>query len=1399
MAISSRSVRLLICAVFLLLALRSNAANSMWQIGKPDGSYFDLAIPGNYPQYNGSFPNDVDYRVGQSNPARDWPFIHPGPGDHWAGTRNHRFRIRFDLASVPSTACRLTIHVVDVQSGSVGLNLEVGVNDAKPVRFATPGGWGDDSLTNPRSGHHFSLEIPFPARHLKTGENTIDITKVDGSWLLYDAITLETGPEISADPKISGVSVLVDQKATAAEIRFRNNGCEGDVDCSLGGTPLKRFHADPGPNRIVLPISAANLGQQIVFKTGAGEVSVPLIQRRNLWRIGNYDRDYSDFAIAGQSANYPREFPKNVNFHVGTSKPERDWPYVHPGPDDWAWAGGKSHPFKITFALQAKPIGIHELVINLIDTQPRANSPVLEVDINGRQRLVCPLPSGGSDDSLRTSRNGRPYKLSIPIPANYLDAGANYISLNVIKGSWLVYDSVQLDTGSTAANSPEIASVNASSTMFFKRDAGIPKQVIRVTAHNSAIPGPATIRVSGESQGFQNVTLSPGVNTFDVLITPLTKPGPLRVTVSSSGSDESMWFEGQPERQWKIYIAASAHTDIGYTDLQEKVYAIHNANTEAAIKAADQIPGFKWNLEVGFQGPLYQSQGVDAGKTLTEKLKSGRLGLGGLYLNLLTGLCSGEELAQALVRPQEFGRAAGAKVEALNLTDVPTAVGTLPMLMSQAGVKYFAGGANEKQGPPFRADKRVWQRPFWWESPDGSRVLALICWGYAQTAKLNVITSVPDMVNRLPGWLKAQEDQPFDAIYFYGSTDDNSRMDPGFAQLASDWNAQYDYPQIIVSRVDEYFHYIEDRYGANLPVIRGDFGSYWEDGAGSSALETAVSRWAKSRLESASALQALTTAHRVGSYDTAAMKAAMENLLFFEEHTWGWRSSVSEPDSEQTRRQWATKSAFALDAAKSADKLADAASTAIAKLAGVPETGSFLVYNEFSWPRDIVAAVPASENQLVETAGETKSIIPSQFSRNRLVFVAEQVPPMGFRAFKVTNGAPAKSLPLLKQGPDEWTWETPDLKLGFDNVTGAIQYLSDRKSGTDWVDTSRLKGLNQFIYVQGGEGAKTGKQENSDDYKTRTHTNSTMSVVENGPIRAVLRIQRTATDLPVLDTYVVLTRGGGLNLINVMHKKDNRAKEAGYFAFPFRLAAADPIRGYIELPYGVLQVDREQPQNACRDWYSSSSFCAISNGSATAYIGSPHSPLFTFNDIFRGKIKDSLDKLNGTVYAYPFNNYWITNYKASQSGDLVFAYNIRLSQNGFDPAEATRFGWESLSNMADPRTGEAVYVWDTATRNVIPHAKSATSSGSLLKIEGGQTIVTGLTWKENGLQLRLYNPASSDARSTISLPGLKISHASRTDLVGAPLSDLPISCTNESVTVPVKQRSITTVILRTGP
>ena len=757
---------------------------------------------------------------------------------------------------------------------------------------------------------------------------------------------------------------------------------------------------------------------------------------------------------------------------------------------------------------------------------------------------------------------------------------------------------------------------------------------------------------------------------------------------------------------------------------------------------------------------------------------------------MLTGLCSGEEMMWLLRPAQQYGRSLGVPVEMASLNDVPTSVGTLPMFFRAAGVKYFAEAINEDRGPVFKhADPELIQSPFWWESPDGSRLLTTFTRTYFQVCQIRMQVSQAEMERTLPKFLSSftRPDYPCDAVFINGGFVDNTVMTPRYAEVAAEWNKTWDFPKVILATPDEYFRYVEENFGNALPVYRGDMGVFWEDGAASSANETAMVRWAKADVSTAEKWGAVAAAKGIGddaNLDTYA--AAWKEILYYDEHTWGSAVSISDPNNPQTSGQWARKAAYASRSLEQGRAWAQNGEKALCELARANARADgrlLLVSNPFSWERDVPVTIPAgAKGNAVRDKSSGKSVLAQRAADGGLFFVASKVPPMGYRVYEVSSKKDSGEGLLAKDG-DDFTWKTAQYRIHVDPKTGALDRITDSATGKEWVDPKSGYGLNQFLYVTGGNGTAMihPNAKECTDLVVNTHESATVTLAENGPARAVLHIQRSGGTVSPVDTDLVVRADGTLDVVNVIHKQETLEKEAGYFVFPFGLNAPDEAKAYIELPYGIIEADTEQMPGACREWYCVNTFAATGNNTGSAYVAAPDAPLFCVGDINRGLWPNRVNGNRHVLYAYAFNNYWHTNYKASQGGDIRCAFSVRLSDAPFDPVTATQFGWARTLDMTPGRSGA-----------VAVDGRSGAAKQSFVTLDKGPVLLGELIPVDGGVLARLYNPSNVRAETAVEIHGVKPKAILTTDLIGENGKPLGV---HGKVAVPA--RGIATVVLQT--
>ena len=171
-----------------------------------------------------------------------------------------------------------------------------------------------------------------------------------------------------------------------------------------------------------------------------------------IFSIGKDDQRPAEFALAQGAGwqKYQSTFTQPIRFTVGKSRPETDWPYIHPNTHD-RWAGGTTHPFAIRFALTEAPTQALTLVIGQVNA---LESPTLLLAVNGKALEPRSLPEGSGDSSGHAEGHVRAERTLVTIPADRFTAGDNEIVITLDKGSWIIYDYVLLCTKLPKAYEP---------------------------------------------------------------------------------------------------------------------------------------------------------------------------------------------------------------------------------------------------------------------------------------------------------------------------------------------------------------------------------------------------------------------------------------------------------------------------------------------------------------------------------------------------------------------------------------------------------------------------------------------------------------------------------------------------------------------------------------------------------------------------------------------------------------------------------------------------------------------------------------------------------------------------------------------------------------------------------
>lgn len=1091
-------------------------------------------------------------------------------------------------------------------------------------------------------------------------------------------------------------------------------------------------------------------------------------EERVVWQIGKVDGTYDELAGAREGdseggSTYTTAFSNDVLFAVGKDHPSKSWSNIHPGPSD-VWAHSKTHPFTIVFENEGRPEGVYRLLIHLIDTHA-IFPPLYEININGIAGTIQ-LPAGSGDMSAFDPSKGRPHTINLKIPASWLHSGENRIVLKTVKGSWLLYDAVRLTYDPDAVS--DVLTVNnitlAPTVCFVQRGSKL-KQIVSINAQCSANGClTAVVKYNREEQTVPLRSVF-GTAAADIEVDETAKPTSMEVSIQSGGQLKTAACVIRPQKHWKLYVNPSAHADLGYTHFQEEVIVRHNNNTKKALELFRTYPHFKWNTEAGWiQDNFLAMMSDDLKEEYIRRAAEGRIGNQAIYANTLTGICSHEGLIRNFYYARATSGQYGIPFDIATQNDIPTQIWTLPTIIAGCGIHYFIASHNA-----IRADscsRFPLFKPFFWQGPDGSRVLTWFSSEYAQASTLGLGLDLEVAKPGIEKFLRSfdREDYPWDAVLAVGGCADNEYFNPDMPVMAETWNKTYAYPKIIFCRGPEFFTYLESQFSDRIPTMIGDCGVYWEDGVGSTALDTALNRCTSEDLWVTEAMLSLGSVFGNKEYPSKDLKSVWKDVLLYYEHT--WNVPVSEPESEMSVKQAAYKSKFATGPAKAVSALKSRGFAGLTGLVRVNEP-SILVFNPASWPVTGVASAMQPDGKAVN-------------------FLAD-VPAMSIKAYPVSKLPKAVTPPV----PSGNIMENRFYRLEVNPDSGVVTRLFDKELKRELIDSDAPYGLNQYLYVSGfAESAKD---------VARTGVSLPAKIVQQSrPGCTVMKIQTSAFNTPQLNTEIVLySDTKRIDFFNTLNKTATYEKEAGYFAFPFLFRSP---RFFVEIPNGVVRPDKDMLDGGCMAWYCAQDFVAVSDDAAAVVWTAVDSPLVTLNDInhevSQGKPIRSLPPLSsagtkwpvpldkGYVYGYVFNNYWLTNYKGSQGGRLRFRFSL-TSMKTYDPVAAKRFG----QSVRNPLLAEVVQPGNAVEEKLPATFSFCSVSPENVAIQAVKRAESG-----EGLILRLREVGGKPASATINLPVGRFKNAWRCNLVEDTQSELQIS--KGRIRIELQANGLATVLVK---
>ncbi len=822
-------------------------------------------------------------------------------------------------------------------------------------------------------------------------------------------------------------------------------------------------------------------------------------------------------------------------------------------------------------------------------------------------------------------------------------------------------------------------------------------------------------------------------------------------------------------RQFTIHAVGNSHIDMAWLwPWTETVEVVRNT-FQSVLNLMREYPDFKFTMSSARTYEWMQEKYPDLFKEIKQRVQEGRWEvIGGMWVEPDLNMPAGESLVrQILVGKRYFQKNFGVDVK---IGWNPDSFGynwQLPQIYKKSGMDYFVTQkllwAHEFTTFPYKL--------FWWEAPDGSRLLTYFPHDYA--ADIDGEKMATDISIWAPSMYGPKLADTPEMMHLYGVGDhgggptrtmlDNATrlMSPGVV-----------YPKFEFGTATGFFEDLEKKLPSmQVPTWKDELYFQYHRGVFTTQAETKRRiRRSEDLLLDAEKYSSLAALYGQ-AYPQPEFELAWKNLLFdhFHDIMPGSGIGVNYLDAKRNLENVGRAGREIEEGA-----LSEISAHIDTQSEGVP----VVVFNSLSWPRTEVIEieaqlpVPAQHVQVFDSAGKPAAsqllAIDSDTHRAHLL-VLSHLPAIGYTTYFVRASAkPASDRSIIKATAS--TLENEFVRIKIDPQTGCMTSLFDKRSQTEALapaetdsggpKNSTCGNLLQAFY----DKPKRWDAWNIDADFEKQHWDldkaDQVELVEHGPLRAVIRVKNHFQN----STFVRdITMYAGVPRVDVkMHADWHEKHILLKVAFPL---SAHNEKATFEIPYGSIErpTTRRTPAERAEFEVPAQRWADISD--ATHGFSLLNDCKYGYDA--KGNVL-RLSLLRSPEWPDPH----------ADEGPHDFTYSLYPHGEGWQAAMTVRRGYELN--------------YKPISRQTQKHQGALPAEYSFVQIEPDNVVITALKKAEDGssLILRFYEWAGKESDVNVHVP-LTARSAEETDLMERPIGNLAIH--EGSVTVHTKPYEIKTM------
>ncbi|MGK7882068.1 MAG: alpha-mannosidase [Crocosphaera sp.] len=611
-------------------------------------------------------------------------------------------------------------------------------------------------------------------------------------------------------------------------------------------------------------------------------------------------------------------------------------------------------------------------------------------------------------------------------------------------------------------------------------------------------------------------------------------------------------------KQRKFNIVGHAHLDMAWLWTIKETWQVAERTFRSVINLQQELNYLTFCHTTPLLYEWMEKNRPELFKQIKASYKAGTWEiLGGMWVEPEVNLVSGESLVRQLLYGQKY-----IKEKFGNITEVawlPDSFGfclQLPQIFKQSGINYFVTGKlhwNNTVEFPYGA--------FWWQSLDGTQLLTVMSPPNVE----GVMTTNPiPMTNYSVEW--EQQTGLQEILWIPGVGDHGGGPTRDMIEVSQRWKHSPFFPQVNFTTAKSYLDQVKNTVENGLKIPVWDDELYLDLHRGcytTHADQKYYNRRSEDLLYQAelwSCLAAMIENKTLDNEVKSNLELAWKKVLLNQFHDILPGTAITDVFVE-ANEDWEKAQIIGNNVLKSALKK-------IASWIKIPsiyklEAKKIIIFNSLNWERSEIVEIDEIDDNYEIHDLEGNKIITQVSHDNKLLFLAQNIPSLGYRIFYlVPTDTKRNKEKILRQ--NETILENEYLRVKINEQTGNIDSIYDKNNNIEI-----LKGEGNQLQSFQDQGEYWDAWNIDPNYNTYPLPNTkliSLEILEVGPIQWKVRVTRTLGKSDFTQDYILQKNSAILQIKSKVNWEEKYVLVKA--AFPFNLTAE--YSSY-EIPFGTIQ------------------------------------------------------------------------------------------------------------------------------------------------------------------------------------------------------------------------------------